>query len=911
MKRKITKGLLLTASFVAVMFTSCKDTYQDYRTEFQSQIDYQASVSETLKSQINTLNDQLTTLTNLQKECQANCAAKFDEMNAKIKDLQALVEKVQANSEAADADLQAQINSLVAEIAAQQGEIETLKNEIASLKAQDALFQSAIDTLNSTIADVKNQVATNTKDIAGLVDAVDTVNKAAAAAGALAQEALDLAKKANDQAGQNKTDIAALQEAVNKINSTIAGWGDRLTTVEKDAAAAMAKATANEASIKALQELTQTQAQAIASLKSSLEELTKQVATLGTAVEGLQSGLTALDGAVKQMKEQMDAAAVAIAEYAAQFEQAIIDLEAAKALLQQTATLAAEAKALAQQALGENDAQDALISAIEEAYKAADATMSEAISKLQATAGELQTAVSELQEQIDQLAGKYDKALGELITNIIIQGTWNPVYGEIAAPLDVRSNVLVALYNEAVNDVYFPTDKPSCYVDGDAVPTFTDGDIEVLNGFNTYWFDAQDVVIDEEEGNAGTVYLTVNPSNVDFTGTQFTLVNSRDEECGVKLGALKPSDHLLTYGWTRAGNGFYEAKATLAAEDIESVKISFDLENAKTLAQDLRGFVNRTQSLNKTDILTDLQNELSAILEADGVKATWTDAVTGEEKSVYSQYGIAATAIKPLSFSFLKDYDMPKIPRISPFNYTVDMKLNYAGYTDVPYPSISIKIDTDNDGIDETYTVDGIDELIDEINDKIGGALSTDINELVDQINEQVNEQVNKIQNKVNNVIVTRVNSLITKVNSGLSNLNHYLQPCLIYEANDGTYYQASTTWYAPSHFTLAGNGEQGVLLTPTSYTAELLAPAFKKFVAVTNVYTSDFSTSAQDGNATCKAALAKANSAEGMNAAFSGAKDVIFLTDSKYAGCVYEILYTAVDYSGKVVANKYYVKVK
>ena len=40
----------------------------------------------------------------------------------------------------------------------------------------------------------------------------------------------------------------------------------------------------------------------------------------------------------------------------------------------------------------------------------------------------------------------------------------------------------------------------------------------------------QTTFFNEKEGNAGKVYLTVNPSATDFTGAQFSLVNSLDEE---------------------------------------------------------------------------------------------------------------------------------------------------------------------------------------------------------------------------------------------------------------------------------------------------------------------------------------------------------------------------------------------
>ena len=885
MKKNFINGLILMALFVAAgTMTSCKDTYQDLRTEMQSQIDYQATVGETLKSQVATLTTELENLKALQQDCKSTCTAKFDELNDKVAALQTLVADVKAAAEAGDANLQTQITALQAEIAAKQAEIDALKEQIAALQAEDALLQSAIDTLTAGLAEVKEQVATNTKDIADVVASVADVNKTAVAAAAKAEEALALAK-------DNESALNELKATVTTINSTIAGWGDRLTAVEKEAAAAAAKAEANEARIAALETLTKQQTEDITALKSSLETLTNTVNALGGKVTTLEQTVSAQEAKLAELDKQL-------ASYAEELQTVKALAEEAKTLAEKADSLADEAKSLAQDGLTKAAALETQLSDLKAAFEEAEA--------------KTQVALDALQSSIDTLTAKINKAWGQLITSIIIQGTWNPVYGEMAAPLDVRSNVLAALYGEAANDVYFPTDKPSCYVDAEDVPTFTQADAALIAGFNTSWFDAGDVVIDEEEGNAGTIYLTVNPSDVDFTGTQFTLVNSLDEESKVTLSSLKASDHLLTYGWTRAENGFYEAKATLTAEDVESVKIRFDLEQAKSTIKELRNITSGLSAvnINVTDLLLSLQDDMSGLLEADGVKATWTDELTGAQKSVYSQYGIAATSIKPLSFNFLKDWNAPKLPHISPFDYTVDMKLNYAEYTDVPHQNFTVKIDVDGDGEPESFTVEGVNDFIDLMNDKVGGNLEKNVNELIDQIQSQVNKNVDKLLNKVNSQVVTRVNSLIDKVNARLSNVNHYLQPCLVYQTNEGTYFQASTTWYAPTHFTLSGDGEQGILLTPTSYTAEMLAPAFKKLVAVTNVYNSDYSANAQDGDATCKAALEKANTGEGMNTVYGGAADILFLTDAAYAGYVYELLYTAVDYSGKVVANKYYVKV-
>ena len=95
-------------------------------------------------------------------------------------------------------------------------------------------------------------------------------------------------------------------------------------------------------------------------------------------------------------------------------------------------------------------------------------------------------------------------------------------------------------------------------------------------------------------------------------------------------------------------------------------------------------------------------------------------------------------------------------------------------------------------------------------------------------------------------------------------------------------------------------------VVVPTSYTGELLVPAFKKYVAVTNVFDGD--ESAQDGCADCIAALEAANSGD-LNKVLAGTTNVVEFAGK--SGYTYEITYSALDYSGKYSNVKYYVTVK
>ena len=116
-----------------------------------------------------------------------------------------------------------------------------------------------------------------------------------------------------------------------------------------------------------------------------------------------------------------------------------------------------------------------------------------------------------------------------------------------------------------------------------------------------------------------------------------------------------------------------------------------------------------------------------------------------------------------------------------------------------------------------------------------------------------------------------------------------------------------STSVSAPTKFNAAG-AAAGISLYPTSYTAEILAPAYMKLVGVTNVYKDG--KSAQGGDDECEKALKAVNSA---SEGFASAKYGFELKDAKLMGAevgyTYEVVYTAVDYSGKVVVKKYYIE--
>jgi archaellum component FlaC len=209
-----------------------------------------------------------------------------------------------------------------------------------------------------------------------------------------------------------------------------------------------------------------------------------------------------------------------------------------------------------------------------------------------------------------------------------------------------------------------------------------------------------------------------------------------------------------------------------------------------------------------------------------------------------------------------------------------------------------------------TSTISGLQNSIDSVFTSVSGSLKTNINDMVSGLTDKISDMLTGYVSTVNSYI-TQINNVISNVTSFISDPNSKLQPVLLYTTNGGASSYLSASKSAPTAFKLGGTGEQGAQLVATSYTGELLAPAYKKYIAVVNVTDPD-GNSAQGGNATCLAAAKLANNSECLfNTVLDGGKrGVVFTTSDAYVGYTYEIAYAAVDYSGNMVARRFYVKV-
>lgn len=634
-----------------------------------------------------------------------------------------------------------------------------------------------------------------------------------------------------------------------------------------------------------------------------------------------------------------------------QIEQALVDSilavkEYADSLHQAAKDYADEATAIVNAKIDSLDnALDIELAAIEEAYQEADSLLQDQLDSLKQDLEDLEERVAANEEAIAKLQDKVadlEDALAKMVTGIIVQGVENPIFGSFSLPVGMQSNILFGYYGESARPsvVKFPSNDNS-YDATDIVDAF-------INVNNMDTIAANGVLFND---TIGTVYLTVNPAKTDFTGLTMGIENSVEESNGLSVTPLRESNKKLSFGYSpytkSVANGLYEADVVLDKGSIDLVKINIESGLKNSLKDVLESFQTKSKQVDFTELAVAIAKQMTNFLDAYAVNAEWTDSLG--EHAVYSNYNLAATAFKPLSYNFLKGNSFGKLPVISAFDHiniddiNLNFNLNFNPITinsnvNVQLNQVVINrgnIDVVVDIAGTSYPVD-INSLIDEIEKQINDANA----EITEEIEEQLEDQIESIQNEINsylstmigdinsqlgdvndlvnqfngiegkvnsaidkvNSFVSRINNFTNKINTRLDNLNAYLQVTMLYETEDGDLAQLSNSGAGASQITA---GKDAVLY-PTSYTADIVVPAYKKYVAFTKV--NGVSDSEQ------AAFLSQLNTGDYLNTVLEGNTKAIKINvpaDAKFKGKTLELTYSALDYSGWSSTRKFYIYVK
>lgn len=531
---------------------------------------------------------------------------------------------------------------------------------------------------------------------------------------------------------------------------------------------------------------------------------------------------------------------------------------------------------------------------------------------------ELNERLENIEGSVQDLQDRYDMAfdflMNKKLDNIAINATENPVTGYWnAAFLGSQLNLASSFYGVAAGNE----------------------DWKIKNG-----------QVLGKGGNAGYLYVSLNPTELDPSLVKVELVNSQGEPAkGFELGDIEDTNKVLTFGYTRAAskNGFYQIP--VIASDPQNDDIALDKGSLKEAAQNILGELkdHKGNDLDLSKIASALyKNNLNNKLQAYTVKASYYlfNPETGKlelKHAVAPTYNVAAFAVKPLSFKFAKDnqyldkigaklstFVIPSLSsKLAKYINAIDFKVEYDGAKQIDVYTIFATSQFECEQVGDNvivkgwernpetgyweYKEDGIYtiknatvEKVGEDYEKVYVIKTTDktVENLLTSINDQIAGKLTDVKNDINKVVnkwdnlIAKVNPLLNKIGSKFGSANQLLQPTILYKDQNGNPNTLSTL-HGRLGTRFVGRGE--TTLYPTSWTAELLAPAYAKKVYV-------------EGNPE-GAKIIVNGVVQTKDTQFDGAINSV--TFKATAAGTYTIHYDAVDYSGEVEEKTYSVVVK
>ena len=626
----------------------------------------------------------------------------------------------------------------------------------------------------------------------------------------------------------------------------------------------------------------------IANLQSALDDVKAGVAknaadivTLNDEVVAVKADITAINTELTKLGDKLDTKADK-----ADLDKLIADLKTVFGENFENALIKGH---LAEYAAGEGaeDFTGAMVASLNNAIAAAGTKQFSDVTELFAYLDKtLPDTISALASKCAYLAGQYsllNDRIDSLVTGVNVDMVSNPIYGTFNTPFGVKNYVLAG---------------------------FVGGQIEGQE------FAGQDV----EGGlaasaNGGSIYLTVNPTDLDAEGWDLGYLVGRDGKQAPGYGKLVlVADNTPVTTTKAAAQGGYVATPELV--DPAAAKINVNKEELTAVAKNVLGKLRGEEALDITGAVQTIYNTFSkAIDQYYGINVKYGK---NGEHSFQSSYDIAPVTVKPLAYTTLADKnfrDIPQIPSLQDKLGAVISKIEYTGVStdnikafefELIQPSwlfsngdkVTIKIDEENKVIsipifdDTTRPVYG--DCLDKDNiwytwvdysgkpylyinipyseveitnvpvgnswwwynpethswtEVDGGVKYTvkigydDMKELVNQLNTQMGnivDDVNNMFDKVSDLAgvvddkLSVVNKFINKLNYTVDHINQYLQPIAIAVCDGGKAVRLSEVPGCYTQFKVKGN-EGSIVIAPTSYTAELLAPAYKKSVKIDN----------------------------------------------------------------------------
>lgn len=592
------------------------------------------------------------------------------------------------------------------------------------------------------------------------------------------------------------------------------------------------------------------------------------------------------------------------------------------------------------------------IKAIEELRKKDEEAAEKFTESLNKRLEKIEGSVSGEAEARKKVQAVYDQAFDYLVnknlTSIAINATENPVLGYYnAAFLGSKLNLVSSfygtaaaqnqdwditkgefLYNDDAGKIYITLNPneidPECITDlklvdsqGNEAKGFKLGDIQTTDRVLTYGF--------TKAASANGFYevpvLATDPANDDFSLNKGELKEAaknvlaklkNPKESNLNLSQIATTLYRSVNNQLKAYTvkaTYYLYDPTVTNEDgskgalVEKHQVAPTYDMAAFAVKPLSfNTLKDNQSLKNLGLALDkymlptLSDKLGKFMNAldfqikneNGKQIKMYSMVSG--KNVYAYQNGKNVVIVNIGTGDSFTLENTQISKdLSGFNYDHNIYEFYQDWYQASdgnyYPTYGLK--PKNDLVTENYervyvletTDNTIDELIGSINDQIGTQL------------QPVKDAITNAATKWDNAI-TPVNNLLHKINAHISDVNQLLQPTMLYKSSKTDDWNTLSTLKGKLGTRMTGTGS--TVLVATSWTGELLAPAYKKSVYVKGN---------PDG--------AKVTLMDGKTPAkkFAGSTQKVLFTAT--AKGPYTIVYEAVDYSGVSAKKEYHITVE
>ena len=525
----------------------------------------------------------------------------------------------------------------------------------------------------------------------------------------------------------------------------------------------------------------------------------------------------------------------------------------------------------------------------------------------EAADNELADDIDDLNDELDEIKETLDALLEAYMTKIdgvVVQEVRNPIFGTYAYPFGFETNILAAYYGGTQTKVYFPAGDGKyaplwVHPASPAVLTSELEDIEApiteITANNEKDADGEYILMDEGEGNAGQIAMTVNTNAANLEGKKFNLATFTGNISKFELSGLKPATEDLYFGHrAAASNGAWVMQAKISKANVKDVNFSLDMKGTgmKAAVEDL---LKNFSSASKYDVIKLGLGFFQIIDNAKtlklGLQTQYKDPVIGWTTSFYDA-DIAAMSIRPLGYDFLYNQDFSA----SVVKIKDKVTAKERAYEKEIENLLKVQFGLP-EGWDGDIYVDANGRYWLDINNDhaIDQTVDRDITAIITSIAQPIVEKTEAAQTKVHNVLdrlIARQNKIFDKVIAFASNPNRYIQPALLAANQDLGYFYPSRIWMAPTQV----KAGVPIQLYPTTLTAEVVAPAYKKYVAILSGPT------AKNYN-TVSPYLNKVLDGTEFNI---NKPMTITLTEPG----LYEFVFECLGYNGKVAGKKYYIEV-